>query len=149
LRSIPIVRGWKFFTLVRRRSTSLGDTRPNILIAPLVTVRFDDRRHRAFAKETAANDASTLVHMLERQPPSRRTLAGVDVDHTASSWTPVSSISGIAPPTLLMNTSTHPSNCLVDGDLDTVGPRVRQQSPCRRVPDRPIDRHRRGSAPFV
>jgi hypothetical protein len=33
LRSIPI--GWKLFSPVRRRSTSLGNSRPNILIALL------------------------------------------------------------------------------------------------------------------
>jgi hypothetical protein len=76
LRSIPIRRCWKLFTLVRRRSTSLGNTRPNIFSAALVTVRFEDRRHRAFANATADNDASTLVHILERQPASRRTRRG-------------------------------------------------------------------------
>jgi hypothetical protein len=75
-RSIPVGRGWELFTLVSRRSTSLGDTRPNILIASLVTLRFEDLRHRAFANANAANDASTLVHMLERHLASRRTRRG-------------------------------------------------------------------------
>jgi hypothetical protein len=107
LRSIPIVRAWKFFTLVRRHSTSLGDTRPNILIAPLVTVRFEDRRiaHSPTQQPPAMPPPSFICSNGSLRCDERP--AGDDVDHAASSWTPVSSISGIAPPTL-MNTSTYP-----------------------------------------
>jgi hypothetical protein len=76
---------------------------------------------------------------------------GVDVDHAASSWTPVSSISGIAAPTLLMNTSTYRKrlSCRWRPRHGRPSRPSVEQSPCRRVLDCPNDRHRRGSAPFV
>jgi hypothetical protein len=70
---------------MRRRSTSLGNTRPNILIAPLVTVRFDDQRHRAFTNATAANDARPSFICSNASLSRDKRAAGVDVDHAASS----------------------------------------------------------------
>jgi hypothetical protein len=104
---------------------ALSNTRPN-MIAPLVTVRFEDRRHRALANTTAANDASTLFHILERQPASRRMRSGGRCRSCGEFldaclrdfWERCSNVVDEHVKT--------PKAPVFDGDLDTVGPPVRQ-----------------------
>jgi hypothetical protein len=85
-------------------------------------------RHRTFANATAANEASTVVHMLERQPASRRT-------RREASMSIMRRVPGHLSPrflgSLLQVVNEHvniPKARLVDGDLDMVGPRVGQWS---------------------
>jgi hypothetical protein len=118
---------------------------------------FDDRKIRGLAPSRVRqrNSRQRCVHprSYARTPACVATNAParVDVDHAASSWMPVSSISGIAAPTLLMNTSTDPKrlSCRWRPRHGRPSRPSVEQSPCRRVLDCPNDRHRRESAPFV